>query len=129
MLRQLQRAMQPSLTDIKVTWNGAGSSNLQKAPYRFAPLFAGGRLVVYGILDKNQPDGECTLPQDLFSLHGLLYPKTVEVVVTAKAASKAYETSIKIDTSKSAQGKLFTKLAAKTLLKYFTPLPYFLRDW
>lgn len=56
-MRQLRRALQPALTDIKVTWKGVGADKVQPAPYRFAPLFSGGRLVVYGILDKDV-DGE-----------------------------------------------------------------------
>jgi hypothetical protein len=98
-MRQLRRAMQPALTDITVTWKGA---QVQPAPYRFAPLFCGGRLVVYGIVDKK---AESDLGE-------------VEVTVSAKTAVKPFEASLKVDLAKPAPGSLFHKLAAKTLLKY-----------
>jgi hypothetical protein len=98
-MRQLRRAMQPALTDVTVTWKGA--TQVEPAPFRFAPVFCGGQLVVYGIVKKGQADSD----------------NNVEVVVQAKTVLKPFEAAIRVDLSKAKPGNLFHKLAAKTLLK------------
>jgi hypothetical protein len=98
-MRQLRRAMQPALTDVTVTWKGA--TQVEPAPFRFAPVFCGGQLVVYGIVKKGQAGSD----------------NNVEVVVQAKTVLKPFETAIRVDLSKAKPGNLFHKLAAKTLLK------------
>jgi hypothetical protein len=98
-MRQLHRAMQPALTDITVTWKGDAAKHVQPAPFRLPPLFCGGRLVVYGIIDHSEAQGE------------------VEVVVQAKTVLKPFEAVVKVDLSKVTKGTLLNKLAARTLLK------------
>ncbi|ELR24559.1 von Willebrand factor type A domain containing protein [Acanthamoeba castellanii str. Neff] len=98
-MRQLRRAMQPALTDVTVTWKGA--TQVEPAPFRFAPVFCGGQLVVYGIVKKGQVDSD----------------NNVEVVVQAKTVLKPFEAAIQVDLSKAKPGNLLHKLAAKTLLK------------
>ncbi len=105
-MRQLHRAMQPALTDITVTWKGDAASHVQPAPFRLPPLFCGGRLVVYGIIDSAAAAaGE------------------VEVVIGAKTAVKPFEAVVKVDLSKASKGTLLNKLAARTLLKCVPSLP------
>lgn len=56
-LRQLSRALAPALSDVRVDWGGLA---VRQAPHRVPPVFAGGRLVVYGFLEDARP-GEVTL--------------------------------------------------------------------
>jgi hypothetical protein len=107
-MRQLHRAMQPALTDITVTWKGDAASHVQPAPFRLPPLFCGGRLVVYGIIDSAAAAGTAG---------------EVEVVIGAKTAVKPFEAVVKVDLSKASKGTLLNKLAARTLLKCVPFLP------
>jgi hypothetical protein len=106
-MRQLHRAMQPALTDITVTWKGAAARHVQPAPFRLPPLFCGGRLVVYGIID----DSAAAAAADEAG------GGEVEVVIGAKTAVKPFEAVVKVDLSKASKGTLLNKLAARTLLK------------
>lgn len=47
-LRQLERALAPAAVDVQVDWGGLG---VVQAPHRIPPVFAGGRLIVYGLLE------------------------------------------------------------------------------
>lgn len=51
-LVQLQRALQPSLTDIKIEW--CGVDNVIQSPYHILPVFAGSKIAVFGFLPKDQ---------------------------------------------------------------------------
>jgi hypothetical protein len=106
-MRQLRRAMQPALTDITVTWNAPPHRQVQPAPFRLPPLFCGGRLVVYGILDNSSSSSSSKGDDD-----------EVEVVVSAKTAVKPFEARVKVDMKKATAGNLLNKLAAKALLRY-----------
>jgi hypothetical protein len=46
-MRQLNRALKPAFTELRAEWGDAGGI-IQQTPYRFPPLFAGSRLVLYG---------------------------------------------------------------------------------
>jgi hypothetical protein len=46
-LRQFQRLLSPALTDVKVAW---GNAAVTQAPRDVPPVFAGGRVLVYGLL-------------------------------------------------------------------------------
>ncbi|UJR18001.1 hypothetical protein I4U23_004902 [Adineta vaga] len=48
---QLQKALQPCITNIHVKWNL--ESNIQTVPTRLPPIYANDRLIVYGMLDKS----------------------------------------------------------------------------
>jgi hypothetical protein len=51
-LRQLARLLSPALTDVHVDWRGG---RVTQAPVKIPPVFAGGRLVVYGFVKGNRP--------------------------------------------------------------------------
>jgi hypothetical protein len=114
-MRQLRRAMQPALTDITVAWKGAAAGRIQPAPFRLPPLFCGGRLVVYGIVDDAAAGSEAGSGDE-----------EVEVVVQAKTAVKPFECAVKVDLSKATKGALLNKLAARTLLRCAPNVP---RRW
>lgn len=46
---QLQRALQPSITDVQVHWN-LGSTEVQSAPTTLPPIYANDRLILYALL-------------------------------------------------------------------------------
>lgn len=50
---QLSRALTPSLTDVTVDWNLSAdpSCRVEQVPRKIPPIFAGDRLLVYGIFD------------------------------------------------------------------------------
>src|SRR5262249_48728856 len=50
-LRQLRKALAPALRDGAVDWAGFGAT---QAPHHLPPVFAGGRVVVYGRLENAQ---------------------------------------------------------------------------
>ena len=47
---QLYRALQPSITNIRVKWN-FGEIDVQTAPTRLPPVYANDRLIIYGLID------------------------------------------------------------------------------
>ncbi len=49
-LRQLDRALKPALTDLTVDWGTA--ANINQTPYHLSPLFGGGRFIVYGFFPE-----------------------------------------------------------------------------
>jgi hypothetical protein len=51
-LRQLARLLSPALTDVCVEWAGGA---VTQAPVKIAPVFAGGRLLVYGFVKDHRP--------------------------------------------------------------------------
>ncbi len=58
-MRQLNRAMQPALTNLALTWKGL---KVRQSPHRLSPLFAGGRIVVYAFpQDGESQTGQSTL--------------------------------------------------------------------
>ncbi len=56
---QLHRALQPSITNIRVKWN-FGEIDVQTAPTRLPPVYANDRLIIYGLIDDIS-----TLPSDI----------------------------------------------------------------
>ena len=48
-LRQLGRALTAALTDVRVDWAGLG---VEQAPHEVPPVFADGRVLLYGRLEK-----------------------------------------------------------------------------
>jgi len=93
-MRQLKRAMQPALTDIKVEWGAFTSA--QPAPSRLPPLFCGGRMIVYAFIKEDISE---------------------DVVITASTAVKPFKATMKIDTKLALKGDMLHKLAAKRLIK------------
>ena len=51
-LRQVARLLSPALTDVRVEW---ATATVTQAPERVPPVFAGGRLTVYGFVKHGRP--------------------------------------------------------------------------
>lgn len=96
-MRQLNRAMQPALTNLALTWKGF---KVRQSPHRLSPLFAGGRIVVYAF----PQDGEPQTGQ-------------IEVTLRAKIGNKPFISNTKIDLNDARPGDLIHKLAAKSTLR------------
>ena len=52
-VRQFARLLSPAITDARLEWVGAES--LHQSPARIPPVFAGGRLIVYALLQDQRP--------------------------------------------------------------------------
>jgi hypothetical protein len=94
-LRQLEKAMAPALADVKVDW---GSLRVRQAPHRIPPVFAGGRLLLYGFVEGT-PEG------------------TVDVTLNAKSSEGDLTFTVPLRFGQGEQGNLVTTLAAKSLLR------------
>jgi len=94
-LRQLSRALAPALTDVRVSWGGL---EVRQAPHRVPPVFASGRVLVYGFLE------------------GPLARQT-ELTLVAKGSEGALSFSIPLSPEKKRTGSLVTLLAARALLR------------
>jgi hypothetical protein len=107
-MKQLTRALKPALVDVrvfkefsliffqlKVEW----PSKVEQTPYHLPPLFAGGRLVVYGFFSKGT-----SLPS--------------EIVLNANSAVGPQKFTATIDSAiHSVKGSLLCKLAAKSMIR------------
>jgi hypothetical protein len=51
-LRQLSKALAPALTEVKLDWGGL---RVKQAPFQVPPVFAGGRVLVYGLVEDGIP--------------------------------------------------------------------------
>ncbi|HEY7698438.1 MAG TPA: VIT and VWA domain-containing protein [Vicinamibacteria bacterium] len=94
-LRQLSRALAPAVTDVRVSWGGL---EVRQVPHRVPPVFAGGRVLVYGFL--RQP-----------------LSREVEVNLDAKSAEGALSFSVPLSSAKKKTGPLVATLAARALLR------------
>jgi len=95
-MRQLSRAMQPSLSNMTIDW---AQLKVAQGPFRLPPLFLGGRLVVYAFLQNGSET------------------ERGEVTLTAQSALKPWECKMSIDFGEADDGDLLHKLAAKTLIR------------
>jgi hypothetical protein len=92
-MRQLKRALTPALTDVQVDWNGL---SVTPAPHHLPPVFAGGRLLAYGLLDT---------------------AKAAEVVLRAKGPDGPVDFTLWLDPEAATPEKLIATLAAKALIR------------
>jgi hypothetical protein len=51
---QLQKALEPCITNVKVKWNIASSSKLQSVPTVVPPVYANDRLLLYALIESEQ---------------------------------------------------------------------------
>jgi hypothetical protein len=51
-LRQLSKALAPALTEVKLDWGGL---RVKQAPFHVPPVFAGGRMLAYGLVEEGIP--------------------------------------------------------------------------
>jgi len=92
-LRQLRRALAPGLTDVMVDW---GRLHARQAPHYVPPVFAGGRVLVYGFLEGSQA-GDVTL-----RAHGSKGPLAF---------------TVRVDPGRAAPGRLLATLAARATIR------------
>ncbi len=92
-MRQLARALTPSLSDVTVNWGGL---SVRQAPHRVPPVFEGGRLLVYGFLKE---------------------VKNTTVTLEAKGPAGTITFPVTLDVSGSREEALITTLAARTLIR------------
>jgi len=78
-LRQLAKALAPALTDLQLNWDGV---DVRQAPHHVPPVFAGGRVLIYGLL-KDASAGKVRL-----SARGPQGPLTWEVRVDPEFATR-----------------------------------------
>jgi von Willebrand factor A domain-containing protein 5 len=94
-LRQLSRALAPALGDVRVSWGGL---EVRQAPHRVPPVFAGGRVLVYGFLER-------PLERD------------VEVKLEARGAEGPLSFPVGLSPARRKSGSLVGTLAARALLR------------
>ena len=99
-MKQLNRAMLPSLTNVKLTFDVPNSHKMDVAPFQFPPLFSGKRVIGYAILDS--------APKQKFTA-------TFEGV--AGGIDKHYKATVEIDPEKIETGNLVLQLAARNLIR------------
>lgn len=92
-LRQLQRALQPALTEVALDWGGRV---LAQAPFHVPPVFDGGRLLAYGRVRGEGP---------------------FEVVLRARAASGPREWRVALDPQAATPGSLISTLCARAEIR------------
>jgi Ca-activated chloride channel family protein len=91
-LRQLERLLTPGLGDLRVEWYGA---TVRQAPHYVPPVFADGRVIVYGL-------GEGAPP--------------ATAVLRARGPAGEVEWHLPIDGQAAGEGTLLGTLAARTLI-------------
>jgi hypothetical protein len=92
-MRQLKRAFAPALTDVEVDW---GRLRVTQAPHRLPPVFAGGRLLVYGFLEDAKP---------------------TEVTLRATGPDGPVSFPLRLDPAEVHSGTLLATLAARTAIR------------
>ena len=92
-LRQLRRLMTPAYTDVRVDWDGASP---RQAPHLVPPVFADGRVIVYGLGDGDLPK---------------------EAALRARGPLGEVEWRLPIDAAAAGEGTLLGTLAARALIR------------
>jgi len=96
-LKLLNKALQPALTNIKVSWSN--QQHIKTTPSIFPPLFGGSRLIVYGLL-----------PQDI--------TKPISVTLSAMSNVTPVNVKVEVNPNEITHGVQIFKLAAKSLISY-----------
>jgi len=92
-VRMLARALAPALGDVKVDWGGL---NVKQAPHYVPPLFAGGRLLVYGFLEE---------------------ARAGDVTLSAASARGPVSFSLRVDPEYAVRGNIIGTLAARARIR------------
>jgi Ca-activated chloride channel family protein len=92
-LRQLGKAMSPALSNVKVDW---GLLDAKQAPHYVPPVFAGGRVLIYGFLGDDRAD---------------------EVTLSAVGPGGPLSFSVHVDPGIGARGDLIATLAARAMIR------------
>lgn len=94
-LRQLAKALTPALSEVALDWGGLA---VTQAPHRLPPCFAGGRLLVYGLLDA-------------------LPAAPVDVALRAHGPAGPVAWTLRLDPAAVEAGELVGTLAARALIR------------
>jgi Ca-activated chloride channel family protein len=92
-LRQLEKALSPALTDVKLDWGGL---RVKQAPCNLPPVFAGGRLLVYGFVEEGGASS---------------------VTLSARGAAGPLSFTVPIPAGDAPSGTLIATLAARTMIR------------
>jgi hypothetical protein len=92
-LRQLEKALSPALTDVKLDWGGL---RVKQAPCHLPPVFAGGRLLAYGFVE----DGAASA-----------------VTLSARSPAGPLSFTVPIPAGDAPAGSLIATLAARTMIR------------
>ena len=92
-MRQLERALSPALTDVEVDWGGLV---VTPAPHRLPPVYAGGRVLAYGFLDA---------------------PRAADVVLRARGPEGPVSFSLRLAPETASREKLIGTLAARAMIR------------
>jgi Ca-activated chloride channel family protein len=93
-LRQLERALAPAASDLRVDWGGL---SVTQAPHRVPPVFAGGRVIVYGLLPGR--------------------PRATHVTLRGHGPSGAFAATIEVDPAAARRERVVVTLAARALIR------------
>ncbi len=94
-LRQFSRALSPALRDLRVSWGGL---EVRQAPHRVSSVFAGGRVLVYGFLER---------PLE----------REVEIKLEARGEEGPISFPVRLSPAGQRSGSLVAALAARALLR------------
>jgi Ca-activated chloride channel family protein len=92
-LRQLQRALSPAVTDVEVDWGG---KRAEQAPHEVSPVFAEGRVLVYARLDDAAP---------------------AAITLRAKGPEGALSFALPLDAAAAREGSLVATLWARQMIR------------
>jgi hypothetical protein len=91
-LRQLSKALAPAFTEVKLDWGGL---RVKQAPFHVPPVFAGGRVLVYGLVEGGTPR---------------------DVTLSARGPSGPVSFTVPL-TGPGSAGTLVATLAARTMIR------------
>jgi Ca-activated chloride channel family protein len=100
-VRQFGRLLSPALTDVRVDWHGA---DVTQAPSTVPPVFANGRLLIYGFLKQRRTD-------------------TVRAQLSANAPSGPISFDVVIDAAAARPGRVAGPLAARARIRELEESP------
>jgi Ca-activated chloride channel family protein len=95
-VRQLGRALAPGLTDLRVDWAGL---RVRQAPHQAPPVFAGGRMLIYGFIEDGGGGG----------------PTDVHLRAVGTSGPVAF--GARIDPERARAGNLAATLAANAMIR------------
>ena len=102
-LRQFRRLLSPALMNVKVEWGVLG---VTQAPAAVPPVFAGGRLLLYGLLRSPAPS----------------YSRTT-VRLTAEGPSGQVVFPVEVDPGRTTSGRTVATLAARARIRELEESP------
>lgn len=102
-VRQLGRLLSPSLTDVRMDWGGL---DVTQAPSTVPPVFAGGRLLVFGLAKRGG---------------AIVGPAVVRLTAASRSGPIAFE--VGVDPSRVISGRSVAVLAARARIRELEESP------